>query len=82
MGGFMRREWFVQGDAFYDRAPLAVGVGLRKYQSSVPMPVYSYLDFLFFAASLSNESTGLGDLKEDEEGFIFALTDEGKAHAE
>ena len=82
MGGFTRRVWFVRGNAFYDQAPLAVGFGLRKYQSSVPMLVHSYLDSLFLAASLSNESTGLGELKEDEEGYIFTVTDEGKAHAE
>ena len=82
MGGVMRRNWFVRGDAFYDQAPLAVSYGLRKYLSGSDVLVHSYLDFLFFAGSLAHQSRGLGELKEDEEDFYFVLTEAGREHVD
>jgi hypothetical protein len=82
MDGVMKRDWFVRGDAFYDQAPLAESYGLRKYLSRSHVLVYSDLEFLFFAGSLAHQSRGLGELKEDDEGFFFALTDAGKAHVD
>jgi len=78
LGGIVRKEWFVYGDAEYDQIPFAISLGLRQYLAKSTILVYAYLEFMFFADTLSLRSTGLATLEKDEGGYVFALTDKGR----
>jgi hypothetical protein len=75
--GRMRCAWWVKEDTWYDATERAIRLGLQKSLAHHMLLVHGYLNYLFFAASLSLEAARLGALMKDVQGFYFELSEEG-----